>query len=214
MLARAALAGYEDTGERKYLKAAEALTERARALFWDQEEGGLFDVANDPNAKGYLIVRRRLFNDRGFPSLNALAASVLDRIAQHTGERQYRDQATSCLQVLLKHSQKLGPNDSALATAIEAHLRPPSRYLIVGATGDARAADLQRAAWHLFDPGKTVLWLRPGADDDILDRLKLRKKGDAYAVACRGDECGKPVGDPAALAPPPAPAPAPTAPKP
>jgi len=199
MLARAALAGYEDTGERRYLSAARDLCERARQLFWDQNEGGWWDVAADPNAKGYLYVRRRLFNDRGYPSLNALAASVLDRLALHSGERQYRDQAEASLRVLLKYSQHLVQNDSALALAVEAHLRTPTRYIVVAEVGDKNGAALQRAAWHLFDPGKLVMLLRPDADADMLARLKLKKRGDAFAVVCRGETCGEPIEDPAAL---------------
>jgi uncharacterized protein YyaL (SSP411 family) len=210
MLARAALAGYEDSGDRTYLRAAHDLVERAHALFWDATEGGFYDVVEDPNAPGYLVVRRRLFNDRGYPSLNALAASVLDRLALHTGEQRFREQATICLQVLLKHSQRLALNDAALALAIEAHVRPPTRYVVVADGDDARAAALRSAAWKVFDPGKVVVRLRPGADDDILARLKLKKRSDPYAVVCRGDVCGKPIEDPAGLAAPPAPEPAPS----
>ncbi len=207
MLARAAIEGYEATGEARWLAAARGLVDRAVSLFWDAQLGGFFDVAADPAARGYLAIRRRVPGDTAYPSLNSLAARVLDRLWLHTGEAPYRSRSEACLKALIAITGKLSLQDAGLALALESHLTPPARYVIVGPADDEAARGLWITAGGLFDPGKVVQRLVPGRDDTTLERLGLRRSDTAYAVICRGERCAEPVRDSAALkraaAPPP-----------
>ncbi|HKY33303.1 MAG TPA: DUF255 domain-containing protein [Candidatus Polarisedimenticolia bacterium] len=202
MLAWAALEGYELLGDERYLRAAADLMERAHVLFWDPQEGGFFDVADDAAARGYLKIRRRLPNDTAYPSLNSLAARVLDRLALHTRQASHRERAQQCLKQLIVTSKELEYFNAGLALAVESHLRTPTRYVIVGRRDDREAAALSAAAWRIFDPGKLVQWLEPGVerDDREMDRLRLGRRGAPYAVACDQEGCSEPVREPSKLA--------------
>ncbi|HEY3175088.1 MAG TPA: DUF255 domain-containing protein [Candidatus Polarisedimenticolia bacterium] len=209
MLAHAALAGYEAIGSRRYLDAARDLVERAVALFWDASEGGFYDIAVDPGAVGFMSVRRRLPNDTAYPSLNSLAARVLDRLWVHTRDESYHARAQTCLKGLIATLERLNHHDAGLALAVASSLWPPPRYLIIGREDDPKAIDLAGAAGRIFDPEKIVIRLSPGRDDEEISRLKLdRKSRSAYAVVCRADACSEPARDEAALkersSPPPA----------
>jgi uncharacterized protein YyaL (SSP411 family) len=201
MLARAALAGYEATGKGKYLDAARDLVERAMALFWDTASGGFFDVVADPGAIGFMSVRRRLPNDTAYPSLNSLAARVLGRLWLLTGDASFRTSAEAALKGLISTSEKLDQHDSGIALAVASLLWPPTRYVVVAtADDDAKARELAAAADRLYDPGKIVVRLTYGRDDEEISRLKLdRKTRRAYAVVCHEAQCSQPVRDEASL---------------
>lgn len=198
-LARAALEGYEFTGRQRYLEAAGDLMERAVKLFWDDEIGGFYDIAADPNGYGYQSVRRRLPHDTAWPSLNAEAARVLDRLALHTDKAPYRERAARCIKGLVSIMRDAEVRHSGLALAIEGHLNPPVRYVVVAPVGDPRGDELLRAAHRLFHPGKVVMRLEPGRDDAAIRRLGSGKTSGTFAVRCVGRACSKPIGDPGGL---------------
>lgn len=199
MLARAALAGYEVTEEERYLAAAKELVERADRLFWDTEGTGYYDIVSDPNARGYLSIRRRLPNDTAYPALNSLAARVLARLALLTGETEYRERGDICLKQLVAHAKDLTYRMGGLGLALDAYLRAPTQYIVVGRQGDTKADELRLSALRMLDPGKIVQRLVPGRDDAALDRMRLKKGSNAYAVVCRSGKCSDPAKDEASL---------------
>jgi uncharacterized protein len=200
MLAWAALAGWEETREARYTAAAGDLMRRAEALFWDAEQGGFFDTIDQPAAHGYLNVRRRLPNDIAYPALNSLAARVLDRLAEITGESAYHARAEQCLQQLISTMKRVDYFHSGLALAVESHLRPPVWYIVVGEREDRAAGDLADAARRVFHPGKIVRWLDPRVDEAEMSRLKVRKGRPPFVVRCEESRCSDPVRDPGAVA--------------
>ena len=193
MLARASIAGYEATGEGRYLSSARNLIDRAVVLFWDPDDVGFFDVVEDKAAVGYLSIRRHLASDKAFPALNALASRVLERLYYLTGESVYRERSIKCLKGLIATNRSLSFHDGGLGLALEGHLTPPTKYYVVGKKGDEGADRLQAAARGLFDPGKVVVRLVPGIDDPEIERLEAGARGEAYAVVCRPGKCSEPV---------------------
>ncbi|HET9480584.1 MAG TPA: hypothetical protein VFP98_02420, partial [Candidatus Polarisedimenticolia bacterium] len=200
MLARASVAAFEQTGQERYLTAARELVDKAVTLFWDGESGGFFDVVADPNARGYLSIRRRLPNDTAFPSLNSTASRLLNRIWQHTGESSYRARAEQALANQVSTTRKLDQHDAGLGLAVELHRHPPTRYVIVGREEDDKVAALEAAALKIFDPDRVVVVLRPGKDDDRIRALRVDRPRGAWAAVCSGESCKGPVRDPEALA--------------
>lgn len=199
MLARAAIAGFEATGRQRYLAAAQDLVARAVELFWDKEGGGFFDIVADPAAPGFMSLRRRLQNDTSYPSLNSVAARVLDRLWLHTGNDQYRERAETSLAGLIAMTAKVDQHDAGIGIAVLEHTSPPARYVVVGAD-DAKTSELVSAAGRVYDPGKIVRHLAPGRDDAELSRLGLDAKARTpYVVLCRDGKCSTRAGDEEAL---------------
>jgi uncharacterized protein YyaL (SSP411 family) len=199
MLAKACLAGYETTGEGRYLDAARDIVTRATTLFWGGDDIGFFDVVNDPNAKGYLTIRRQLPNDTAYPALNSLAARVLARLTLLTGDPAWRQRGETCLKQLAARTKELNYRMGGLGLALDAYLRVPTRYVVVGARNDSGAEQLRVAALRLFDPGKLVIRLTPGVDDQEISRLKLKRANRSFAVVCRAEKCSEPATDEASL---------------
>jgi len=201
-MAWASLSVYEETFDRRYLEAAGDLMRRAQALFWDAKDGGFFDVAEDPHASGYLSVRRRLPNDIAYPALNSLAARVLDRLGLHTGEGVWSERADQCLRQSISTMKKLENFHAGLALAVESHLRPPTRYIVMGRRDDPEARTLVTSVRARFDPGKVVRWLDPERDRDELKKLKVHPGRAPLVVACDDVACSDPARDAASVSRP------------
>ncbi|HET6373183.1 MAG TPA: hypothetical protein VFG76_07740, partial [Candidatus Polarisedimenticolia bacterium] len=198
MLARAALLAFEVTGQARYLAAARDVTDRALGLFWDPDRG-FYDVVSDPKAPGYLPIRRALPADTAYPSLNSVAAQVLDRISLLTGDPSYRARAETCLKNHTAAVKTPSFQQAGLALAIEAHLRTSTTYVVVGGDEDARTRELRAFASKLFDPGKVILGLSPGRDDPEIARWGLQKSKEPYIAVCDGARCSVPARSEAAL---------------
>jgi uncharacterized protein YyaL (SSP411 family) len=187
----ALVVAFEETGERRYLDTAMDLMQRARNLFWDAEAGGFLDTAVETAPFGYGAYRLPLHDDTGFPALNAMAARVLDRLWLHTGDGDHHERAAICLKGLIAVTGSLDHRAGGLGLALEGHLHPPTRYVVVGPAGDPLAEDLTRAARAVFDPGRVVVRLVRGSasDDAAIAALGVSRDEGSYAVACRGTEC-------------------------
>ncbi len=202
LAAWALLAAFEGSGERRHLDASIALMRRAEDHFWDTETGGFFDIAPDPNGFGYQSRRLRLNDDSGYPALNAMASRVFDRLWLHTGEGIHHERAALCLKVVIGTAEEPNHRHGGLGLALDAHLRLPTRYVIVGPAGDPLASDLTRAAHAVFDPGKVVERLVSGGEETraAIAALGVVAADGAYAVACAGAKCSSAARDVKAMA--------------
>ena len=88
-LADGLLSLYEATFDERWFTTAVALADRILARFVDPD-GGFFDTADDHER---LVTRPKDVQDNAVPSGNAMAVTVLLRLAALTGEGRYRDAA-------------------------------------------------------------------------------------------------------------------------
>ena len=88
-LADGLLSLYEATFDERWFTTAVALAERILERFADPA-GGFFDTADDHER---LVTRPKDVQDNAVPSGNAMAVTVLLRLAALTGEGRYRDAA-------------------------------------------------------------------------------------------------------------------------
>ncbi len=86
---------YEATGEGRWLQEARALAEAILTHFPDVETGGLYFTPDDGEP---LLLRTMRPYDDSTPSGNAVAAWLLLRLAQETGETRYRQAVERLLQ--------------------------------------------------------------------------------------------------------------------
>ena len=95
-LADGLLALYEATFDERWFTTAVALAERILARFTDPA-GGFFDTADDHER---LVTRPKDVQDNAVPSGNAMATTVLLRLAALTGEGRYRDAAERAMRTV------------------------------------------------------------------------------------------------------------------
>ncbi len=84
------IALHEATGDKRWLKAAEKLTETQIKLFWDEDEGGFFFTSSDHEE---LLARSKDPIDTVMPSGNAVAAGNLVYLAQALAQPAYLERA-------------------------------------------------------------------------------------------------------------------------
>ena len=196
-LAEGLLALYQATFEERWFVAARALADTILERFADPA-GGWFDTSDDHET---LISRPRDLQDNAVPSGNALAATVLLRLAAFTGEGRYREAAERALAlvagVLGRHpggfGQWLTALDFALADVVE--------LAIVGDPADPATLRLGASARAGFRP-HLVLAISAESADSAIELLHGRAQldGRPTAFVCRGFACRQPVQEPEALA--------------
>jgi uncharacterized protein len=157
----ALLDAYETTLDRRYFEIAERAMLLAIERFGDPEGGGFFDRAKDAAPMGGLDVRRKPLQDSPTPGGNSVAAIVLDRLHGFTGEHLYREWAEKTLEAFVGLIPQYGLFAATYGLAALLHSRHPIEVVITGASGDAQAATLEKAAHSVYRYGKAVLRITP-----------------------------------------------------
>lgn len=191
------LALYEATFEARWFTEARRLADVLIEHFRDPA-GGFFDTSDDHET---LAVRPKSLQDNATPSGNAMAATVLLRLAALTGEGSYRDVAESGLRLV---QSLLGSYPTGFAQwlcALDFATGKPKEVAIVGdpAAQDTRALlEVVRSAYR---PNQVVAVGRQG-DPQPVPLLAGRSPLDSRATAfvCENFTCNLPVTDPEALA--------------
>ncbi len=198
LMARAALALHEATGEAAYLDQARAWVRVLDQHFWDTEAGGYFYTADD--AKD-LIIRTKSAHDSAIPSGNGTMLAVLATLYHRTGDAAYRERADA---LVAAFSGELGRNFFPLPTFLNAVERL-QRGLQVVIVGDPQSADTQALRRTVLDrslPDRVLSVVPPGTElpPNHPAHGKGMQNGAATAYVCTGMTCSPPVTAPAALA--------------
>jgi len=186
------LALHQTTFEGRWYAAAEALAEQIHAHF--RAEVGFYDTADDAEA---LVLRPRELQDNATPSGNAMAATVLLKLARLSGKTPYEDLARASLaaQQSLMGRYPLGFGQWLIA--LDDALAMQQDIAIVG---DPEAQDtraLLDVAADGYHPHRTVVAGQTGS----LPLLRAREQidGKATTYLCVGATCRQPVVTPEAL---------------
>jgi uncharacterized protein len=203
--AAALLDAYEATLDRRYFDIAERAKRLAVKRFGDPDSGGFFDRAKDAAPMGGLDVHRKPLQDSPTPGANSVAVIVLDRLHALTGEPLYRAWAEKTLEAFIGLIPQYGLFASTYALAALLHARHPLQVVITGASGDAKAAELEKAAHLVYRFGKSVLRVTPerlaanslpAALRETLPHLDATKP---LAFVCVETTCYPPVSEPNGL---------------
>ncbi|HEX5466314.1 MAG TPA: thioredoxin domain-containing protein [Candidatus Limnocylindrales bacterium] len=198
-LAEGLLALYEATFEERWFVAARQLLDRIIEHFTDPG-GGWFDTADDSDR---LPIRPKGLQDGAVPSGNALAATVLQRLAALTGEARYAEPAEGALGLVAGLVGRFPTAFARWLTAIDLAVHGIQEVAVVGRPDEASSAALLEVARRGFRPWIVLACAAPGAAAASAVPL-LHERGQVGGVAtayvCRGFACQAPVTAPAALA--------------
>jgi uncharacterized protein YyaL (SSP411 family) len=190
----AALDAWEATGEMRYFEAALRLGEAAVAKFYDDDKGGFFDTEAVEGALGALATRRKPLQDSPSPGGNPVAAALLVRLAELTGNEGLRAKAQATLECFAGVAEHLGFHCATYALALRRMTQPPVQVVVVGT--DAQADELERAALKGYAVHKSVVRIRelgplpPSLAETIPN---LPDQAGSFAVICSGFSCLAPV---------------------
>jgi hypothetical protein len=205
-MAAALLDAFEATLDRRYFDAAERAAKLFLEKFGDPAGGGFFDRASDAAPMGGLDVRRKPLQDSPTPGGNAIAAIVLDRLHDYTGNAAYRERSDATLAAFAGGAAEYGLFAATYGLASVLHARHPIQVVVTGTRDDARAAQLEQAARLHYRFGKAVFRLAPASSDatgapastlppSLQDTLPHLRAADAQAFVCAGGACYPPLND-------------------
>ncbi len=196
-LAQAALALHEATADAAYLAAAREIVALLDRHYWDAEAGGYFMTADDT---ADVVVRPKSAADNATPNGNGTMVGVLARLHHLTGAPAYLDRAHA---LVAAFAGEIGRNFFPLATLLNNNdfLQRALQVVIVGDRGAADTGALIEVVRGVSLPNRLLLVVAP--DSPVPPNHpaagKTRIGGRATAYLCRGQSCGLPVTDPAAL---------------
>jgi uncharacterized protein len=196
-LAEGLLALYAATFDEGWFRAARGLVGSILARFVDPA-GGFFDTAIDHEV---LITRPKNLQDNAVPSGNAMAVTVLLRLAALTGEGRYRDGAEGALRLVADLAPRHPTFFGQWLVALDLALADIDEIAIVGDPGLPATERLLAVIQVGFHPNQVVALAGTPASSSI-ELLRERRQVDGLPTAfvCHAFACRLPVTDPEALA--------------
>jgi uncharacterized protein YyaL (SSP411 family) len=198
-VASAALDAYETTGQPAWLEWAEQLMEYVWAEFWDADVGGLFDTARSRTAReGLLPAGAKPIQDAPTPSPNGVAALVLARLHELTGNQTWHDRAKSLLSVFAGRAHELGLYAATYLLALDWHLNPVTHMVVVGDRHDPTVQAMHRAALAALVPRRIVQLVASNETEErrLPAPLRAMLTGETpRAYLCTGTSCAAPAAD-------------------
>ena len=184
------------THDARWYAAAHELADQMIAHF--AAPVGFYDTSDDHES---LIVRPRELQDNAVPSGNAMAAYILQRLADLALEPRYLDLARAALAQV---QSLLGRYPLGFAQWLIALDRALARPRLIVVVGDASAADTRAllAVCHQgYQPHRTVLLSAGESASSIIPALAGHRPidGRAAAYVCRDFVCLPPVTTPEGL---------------
>lgn len=190
------LAVYEATFDENYFLAARQLMDTAIEHFADPA-GGFFDTSDDHEQ---LVLRPKDTQDNATPSGNAMAATVLLKLAALTGEHSYRGQAERALATVAPMLARYPTGFGQWLSVATFALAQPKEVALVGnpAQDDMRA--LLETVFGEYRPFKVVALKLPEAASAVpLLEGRAQLRGKATAAVCFNFACMLPVTEADAL---------------
>jgi hypothetical protein len=189
---------YEGTGEIQWLRAALRMTDDVIQVFWDHEGGGFFDSSGkDPS----LLVRIKEQYDGAEPAGNSMAAMVLLKLSEMTGNSELRRKAEHLLDTFSLALEQRPVAMPFMVSALGFALQKPVQVVIAGERGNEGVRNLVRELSSRFLPNKVVLYADGGAGQQEISEMQPFVKemrsiqGKATAYVCRDFVCKLPTVD-------------------
>jgi uncharacterized protein YyaL (SSP411 family) len=195
-LAEGLLALYSATFDEGWFRAARGLAESILDRFADPA-GGFFDTAVDHEV---LITRPKDLQDNAVPSGNAMAATVLLRLAALTGEGRYRDAAEGALRLVADLAPRHPTFFGQWLVALDFALAEVDEIAIIGGPSVPATRDLLAVVRAGFYPNQVVAVSdSPSSSSIELLGDRFQVGGRPTAFVCHGFACRLPVTEPEAL---------------
>lgn len=188
----ALLDAVEHTGRSRYLELACELAAGTVERLWS-DEGGFWDLRQEPFAHGAVRRRRRMLAD------NARMAEGLLRLGLMTHEPRWSALARETLESFAGEFRRHGHAASSYARAVNLLLNDPLHVVIVGTPERDDTRSLQRAALSRY-ACQRIVQIIDSSDGAALERLDLAwEGGPARAFVRHGAERQTVTDDPERL---------------
>jgi uncharacterized protein YyaL (SSP411 family) len=196
-MARAALALWETTGEKRFLERAKGWTHMLNENFWDQFGGGYFTTAHSQDP---LFVRARSIFDQTQPPANSVMLGVLARLHMATAEPEYNDRASKLIQGFASEVTRAFMSSGTFLNGLE-FVATNLQIVIVGPVDHLKTHELVAAVLGRSLPNKLLVVVAP--DQPLPEghpaHGKTMLNGNPTAYICQRGVCSTPINNPVAL---------------
>ncbi len=183
---------YSLTFEKDWLKWAIDLVDLVNKKFTAADGGYYFAEANQE----HLIARSKNPFDNALPSGNSIMVRNLVRLAEMTGEENYRRDALKSLKNFSSHLRQHPQAYSEMLIGLDYVLNPSRQIVIAGKRGDAMVQEMNKLLQTKFLP-RTVVVLNDetAATQRLLPMVegKTSLRGATQAYLCENFTCKQPV---------------------
>ncbi len=184
------LALYQATFEPRWFEAARNLAE-AMITHFRADAGGFFDTSDDHEQ---LVSRPRELQDSAVPSGNAMAATVLFKLAAFSGEARYHDLAEETLALVAGNLARAPLAHGQWLVAYDLMTEGITEVVIVGDPAQAETRLLLEVVDSGFRPTTVVALKEPEAASPVpLLEGREMVDGKATAYVCERFACQRPV---------------------
>ena len=194
------LALYQASFDERCFVAARDLADYILAHFSDPA-GGFFDTADDHET---LITRPKGLQDNAVPSGNAMAVTVLLKLAALTGDARYGEAADGAMAQVAPYAHRYPTAFAQWLAALIFELGDATEIALVGEPGSADTAallDVVRGEYRPFSVIALAADEQQAKDSPVpLLRERALRDGKATAYVCRAFACRAPTTEPAELA--------------
>lgn len=178
---------YEITGDKADLARAARLVEIMRRDFYDEADGGFFDIASERDREGELRERIKVLDE------NAVAAQLLTRVADHGQSQAEKDElrvmAGRTLEAFLPTYRNYDVMAAIYGLAADRFQYKPIVVNVVGAARGDETEALLRAGFQLREPAKVLNLIDPAADAARSAELRLPSPPAPGAYLCQAGKC-------------------------
>ncbi len=185
------IALHQATLETRWLRVADALTERAVALFWDEQGGGFFFTDQEHVIP---MTRPKKVVDQPTPAGNSMMAQNLLLLDALLGRPAYASLAERTLRRFAAALERSGLALAQMALALDQYARGTEVVTVVGRREDGAVAEMLRVARAGFAPRRLVVHAEGAAGGKAL------VQGKPATYVCRGRICLAPLTETDALA--------------
>ncbi len=184
---------YETTFEIKYLEFAIDLNEITIEKFYDNENGGFFDVGNE--TKDVFLKTKDIY-DGAEPSGNSIQVMNLLRIGYMTDDKILIEKAENSLGLYTSDLNRLPFSSPQMLCALSFMLYSPKEIIINGEIGNDKTKELIKCVDDLFIPNKVFLHSSKELEK-ISPFIKNIVNGSAEVkvYVCENYQCNLPTND-------------------
>jgi uncharacterized protein YyaL (SSP411 family) len=193
----AALALWETSGDKRYLRRAQAWTHTLNEHYWDIQNGGYFSTADDADP---LITRPRPVFDNAMPCANGLMPGLLAKLFLATMDQQYRARSNAVIEAFSGEMGRAYISMPSYLNSLDTMVQT-LQIVIVGPLDNSKTQELVNAVLGRSLPAGTMMVVDPGEKLPEAHPAtgKTMQGGVPTAYVCYRMACAEPITNPVTL---------------
>lgn len=196
-MARAALALWEATNDPRYLARAKAWVHTLNEHFWDMQNGGYFNTADDSDE---LLGRPRSVYDQAMPCANGIMPAILSKLFLITLDPAYRDRCNAMIDAFTGDMGRAYISMGSFINSLE-NVAAGLQIVIIGPVTNPKTHELVSAVTGRSLPNRMLIMVDPSQELPVGHPAhgKTMVGGVPTAYICQRMTCEQPITNPVTL---------------